>query len=60
MPLGKRIARWVANHLPLTVVYFVVVRAWQDVEAHWPEVRQGELTVSNLLSYLTVLERKKE
>jgi len=56
MTSWQKLARWIANHLPLRVIYFAVVRARHEMtEDKWPDDRSGvELTVGGLLSRLHV------
>jgi len=58
MSFKKKLARWIANHLPSRVVYFAVVRAWNEATTgRWSDTDATEITVSETLSRLHVIIR---
>ena len=53
MTYRQILARWIANHLPRLVVYFSVVRAWNEATTgQWPD--NETITVSTVLSRLHI------
>ena len=54
----QKLARWIANHLPGQIVYFAVVRAWDEATTgQWPGTET--ITVSTALSRLHVNMRDR-
>ena len=61
MTRRKRLARFIANHLPHSVVYFAVIRVWSaTTTGQWANTEAAGLSVDTMIGRFHLLGSSKE